>query len=494
MYIGFQLLVAALIFNGANAFVSQQDTARIRRRHQKSMPFVATEQPHQHYSKYRPSLLYSTTESNNNNNGNDWLSQISPETVASKDNDDKLAPSPSFEQLQLQQADDIPQDLGNVQIPSTGVSVTEQLEKANQDKFESTLVPIKGLPSVAQIVTTANDGYTEPVRYLASLSPLPKAERNDDNSESNDASEDSAENCGEETAENSPPHSFVLVDIPPFDEKLLAQMRKFIKDGKLVALIITSRDAIHYDEAPAVYTTRRSDLVSWTLAFPDAQVIGYRLDIPRDCRELITQRLDGYGPWALEEASGKNVTFVETGRPLTYEEWDQDVAKQVMEEGMTPPDDDSECNDDEDLYTPEAIKSREDGKRLLAIYTPGHTFGSVTYIFPEVQACFSGYTIPIEDDRYDESLGAGGAGPALDFRGYITTSRAGMSRMMESARHVVDTYSDRFSTVFPSRGDPLFVDGSDEDRRDALNDIIDQYDKIGKIYEQLGITSSSQDE
>jgi hypothetical protein len=64
--------------------------------------------------------------------------------------------------------------------------------------------------------------------------------------------------------------------------------------------------------------------------------------------------------------------------------------------------------------------------------------------------------------------------------------------MMESARNVVNTYSDRFNTVLPSRGDPLSLSGSEQDRIEALNDIIDQYDKIGKVYEQLGITSPNE--
>lgn len=405
--------------------------------------------------------------------GEDWLSQISPDAVS----EGQLAKSSS----QSDDNVDVPEDLGNVQIPSTGISVTEELEKTQQDKFESSLVPITGLPGVAQIVTTANDGLVEPVRYLVSLSPPQRLTPSDDK---DDDSEDK-----KETVAPTATQSFVMVDISPFSEKLLANMRRFMKQGgTLAAMVITSRDAIHYDEAPAVYTTRRSDLDSWTMAFPDAQVFGYRLDIPRDCREMISQRLDGYGPWALEESSNGNITFVETGRLLTYAEWDEDITKKVMDEGTTPPDDDLDSADD-DLYTPEAIRGREEGKRLLAVYTPGHTFGSLTFIFPEIQACCSGYTIPIEDDRYDESIGTGGGGPALDFRGYITTSQAGMSRMMESARNVVDTYSDRFMTVLPSRGDPLFVDGSTEERREALNEIIDEYDKIGRIYEQLGITS-----
>lgn len=414
--------------------------------------------------------LYASSDS-----GEDWLAKITPPSDTTSDGKNGGA------QLTTPLDDDQepPEDLGNIQIPSTGISVTDQVEELQRDKFESELVPITELPGVAQIVTTANDGIIEPVRYLVSLSPQERPLSQED---------------GGETPNNElqASQSFVMVDIPPFSDKLLANMRKFMASGsKLTAMIITSRDGIHYDDAPAVFTTRRSDLEKWTAVFPDAQVIGYRLDIPRDCREMITQRLDGYGPWALEESAGGNVTFVETGRPLTCEVWDEDVAKQIMDEGAKPPDD--ELANDDERYTPKAIKGREQGKRLLAVYTPGHTFGSLTYIFPEIQVCCSGYTIPIEDDRYDEATGTGGGGgPALDFRGYVTTTRAGMSRMMESARNVVNTYSDRFNTVLPSRGDPLSLSGSEQDRIEALNDIIDQYDKIGKVYEQLGITSPNE--
>jgi len=450
------LLNFALVLKGSFAFVTRNSIAPPLRRAGGCWGLCSNR-------------LYAASKS-----GDDWLSQISPDTQLAE-----------FSSSSPAEQEEPPEDLGNIQIPSTGISVTEELEKAQQDKFESQLVPITGLSGVAQIVTIANDGIIEPVRYLVSLSPPKRLAPAED-----DSSDYIKEEHDDKEVQNTPNmQSFVMVDIPPFSEKLLANMRKFMRQGgKLAAMVITSRDAIHYDEAPAVYTSRRSDLEKWTAVFPEAQVIGYRLDIPRDCRDMITQRLDGYGPWALEESANSNVTFVETGRPLTYEEWDEDVTKKVMDEGSTPPDDE-DAEDDDELYTPEAIRGREEGKRLLVVYTPGHTFGSLTYIFPEVQACCSGYTIPIEDDRFDETMGTGGGGPALDFRGYITTSRAGMGRMMESARNVVGTYSDRFTTVLPSIGDPLFVDGSKEERREVLNGIIDHYDKIGKIYEQLGITT-----
>ena len=76
-------------------------------------------------------------------------------------------------ELQLAKSahDEPPDDLGIIMIPSSGISVTDELEEAQKDKFDSIVVPIHGLPGVAQIVTTASGGGIEPVRYLVSLSP-----------------------------------------------------------------------------------------------------------------------------------------------------------------------------------------------------------------------------------------------------------------------------------------------------------------------------------
>jgi hypothetical protein len=100
----------------------------------------------------------------------------------------------------------------------------------------------------------------------------------------------------------------------------------------------------------------------------------------------------------------------------------------------------------------------------------------------------------VEDSRSEENVGIEGAGPALDYRGYITTSRGGIGRQMQSARTLVNSYSDRFEVVLPSRGDPLFVDTDAKERKKELLDIIIQYDRIGKIYEELGIMDSGGEE
>lgn len=347
-------------------------------------------------------------------------------------------------------------------IPTTGISVSDVMEEESQTQFETVLVPIEGLEGVAQIVTTSTGGGLEPVRYLINVT---------------DPS--STSSC-----------SFVMTDVPPYSELLAAKLRRYMGPlGTLDAILLTSKDAIHYNQAPAVFTTRRSDLFQWKSVFEDVHVVGYRLDIPRDCAELVTQRLDGYGPWALDKSGTtiKNMTFEETGRPLTREEWDEDTTKGIIDKKETPPDE--EMTEENEAYSPEGIRARQEGKTVLAVYTPGHTFGTISYLFPNLEAVVSGYTIPIEDDRDQDS-----PGPALDYRGYITTSKAGIQLQMESARHLVEMYSDRFKVVLPSRADPLFLGGNSfEARREILLRIVSEYEKVGKVYEQLGILSDNED-
>ena len=303
-----------------------------------------------------------------------------------------------------------------------------------------------------------------------------------------------------------------MIDVPPFSEQLKNDMDQYLRDnnGRLRSILVTCRDNIHYNEAPGVFSIRRADLDQWTKVYPGISVVAYRLDIPRDCRELITQRLDGYGPFALAEevesdstATTTNFTFVETSRPLTYDEWDPEVSQDVLAGKRMPPDDDTKPANEEtteqgeveaDPYSPQAIRAREEGKRILAVYTPGRTYGSVSYVFPEIQLCASGFTIPVEDSRNEENYGLAGTGPALDCRGYITTSRAGITRQMESARNLILNYIDRVNVLLPSRGDPVFLDGTTKQRQGFLLDIVNQYEKIGKIYEQLGIVDRDGDD
>lgn len=389
-------------------------------------------------------------------------------------------------------------------IPTTGISVSDEMMKAQRDGYASEVVKIRGLePGVqaAQIVTTTTTSKNmEPVRYLIGLSPQ-------------DAKKNSETGEWDLVQDGGNAHLFAMVDIPPYSPELEKQMKKFMgSNGKLAAMLITSKDCIHYDEAPGVYSVRKSDLNQWTKAFPDIPIVAYRMDIARDCREFITQRLDGYGPFAFDETESSTdaeekekqglAPFVETGQPLTYEEWDFDVVQDIFAGKISPPEDDvnatkakdvSDEEEEEDLYSQEAIRSREKGKRILAVYTPGRTYGSVSYVFPEVKLVASGFTIPVEDSRLGaEGNGIGGIdtpGPRIDVTGYITTSKAGLTRQMESARNLIESYADRFEVILPSQMDPYFVDGTVEERKEELLAVINQYEKIGQVYEQLGITS-----
>jgi hypothetical protein len=381
------------------------------------------------------------------------------------------------------------------------MSVSDAMEASQQDRFVTTLLPIETLPegSAAQILTSSTtSGAIEPVRYLVALSPPDPGRREDDSVKPS---------FGTRATE------YCLVDVPPYSPQLMEQMQSFMKSsgGRVSLIVVTSRDAIHYDSASSTdYATlvRKSDLHKWTdaLGAGSVDVVTYRLDTPRDCRDIVTQVLDGYGPFALADNDDqpcdakpkRSLPFKETGRPLTVQEWDFNVAQNVLSGKQVPPDDrerlDSETTTDpsEVLYTPEAIRERELGKRLVAVYTPGHTYGSVAYVFPDVGVCCSGFTIPIEASREGIDEFNTSAGPTLDCRGYITTSQAGIARQMESARNLVEQYGDRFETVLPSRGDPLlWLPTSAKERKRLLLDLIQQFEKIGKVYEELGITLSS---
>jgi hypothetical protein len=396
-------------------------------------------------------------------------------------------------------------DLGDVPIPTTGISVADEMEKAQKVRFYSEVVEISGLAKgvkAAQILTSTTGGAYEAVRYLIRLSRQDDEQTTVANYDDPDASTVTKDAVKEI-------EDFVMVDVPPYSKKLVKQMEEMMgPSGRLSAILVTCRDSIHYDDAPGVYSIRRADLLKWEKAFPNAAIVAYRMDIPRDCRESVTQRLDGYGPWAMVtdlSKVAKNETFVENGKPLTYRLWDPDIAMEILEGKRKPPgendgdDDDIFISkkadaekDDVDLYAPENIRAKEEGKRVLAIYTPGRTYGSMSYVFPELGLCASGYLLPLEDPRVESNRGIELAGPALDCRGYITTSKAGISKQMESARKLVNSYSDRFSIVLTSRGDPFYFNNlSSEGRRKTLLDILSQYEKLGSIYEQLGITGNN---
>ena len=435
--------------------------------------------------------------------------------------------SPSTYSIQQQEDDDIDGDSMNhaFNIPTTGVSLADSMKK--KEEFITTLTAIldvgtngekeleiiyndEGSPigvkkekertqheGVARIDTVSTEGNMgeEPVRWLVSMK--------DPNGDEDKCS------------------PYFMIDIPPYSDQLADKIKSFMdpsynntKDassqsrGKLNAILVTNQECIHYDQSPGVYVTRTSDLTKWKKAFPDVKVIIYRLDQPRECRESVSQVLDGYGPWGWDEDS--DVGFVETGRPLRIEEWDETTASNVLKRGELPPDDDDESHDDEDFivaddredqesYSKEAIRKREESYHLLAVYTPGHTFGSVTYVFPKRGICCSGYALPLEtasgslngfydeeDDGETYSASTASQGPRLDYQGYLATS-VSRPRQMSSASNLINDYIDRFKVVLPSRGDVVFLDGDTDTRKRDLTENVGMYRKISEIYGKLGI-------
>ena len=81
-----------------------------------------------------------------------------------------------------------------------------------------------------------------------------------------------------------------------------------------------------------------------------------------------------------------------------------------------------------------------------------------------------------------------GTGPKLDFSGYLTTNTGGIDRQIESARHLVNVYHDRFDVVLPSRGPPVNLGSySPEARNRLLHDMLDEFAELGRVYDSLGI-------
>lgn len=347
---------------------------------------------------------------------------------------------------------------GDVHLPKTGVSVSDELEFGLIDTFQTTLHNVTN--GVAMLVTepTHTVSVNEPLRYLVALDPP----RNDTTQTTVD---------------------YALVDVPPFSPQLWHSMQQFMgPNGRLKVLLLTNRHSIHTDTANGVYsTTTHPHLQAWLRACPKLYAVGYRLDVPRDVRFGLSQILDGYGPFAYN-----GTTFVETGRPLQVVEWDHATAQDAMNGKL--PDDDNDDSDEHDnqKYTLERTRQNEDDKGILAVYTPGYTYGSLSFVFPHTGVCCCGHTVPVEDTRYNEN-GDTTAGPFLDCRGYITTSMDG-KRQMESARRLVEQYADRFDWVLPARGGPWHIDDND-DKSEQLLGVIQQFESIIAVYQKLGITA-----
>ena len=425
----------------------------------------------------------------------DTLSTVDGDNNMSKDkfSDESMSDLNSSPYLEEHSVDG---DLGDVPIPTTGVSVSDEMEKAQRDRFYTQLVPITGLGKgvkAVRILSSTTAGAYESVRYLVRLT----RKNNEIDTDIIDLDLEDIDLDDDEEDENAKSvdkDPFVMVDVPPFSDKIVEEMKSMMgPKGYLSSILVTSQECIHYDESPGVFSVRKADLTKWKKAFPDVNVVAYRMDIPRDCRESVTQRLDGYGPWSMDEVADESGSiFKESGRPFTVKEWDPELAEDILSGKQQPPGDDGNDEDDDANleFTPDTIRANEEGKKVLAVYTPGRSYGSMTYVFPELQLCASGFSLPIEDSRDEDNYGMDSPGPALDHRGYITTSKAGMSRQIESAQNFVNTYIDRFDIVLTARGDPFYLDGTTDQRRQTLLEVMAQYEKLGMIYEQLGLSGN----
>ena len=425
-------------------------------------------------------------------------------------------------------------------FPTAGISLADQLEEESpekQERFETTLTPVTLdlLASEKEVeFQYDDDGFPIGYREAAGGEDAGRSKerrhdgvaRIDTLSTFGKAGEEPARwlvSLGDPDAGAEGPYA--MVDLPPYSDALARAVREFMGPGThLDVILLTSKLGIHYDDAPGVYVTRRSDLTRWRAAFPRARVVMYRLDVPRECRGNVTQVLDGYGPWGWEEAGARAADggdedkdedggqgdvplgprFVETGRPLRMDEWDEDTKAGVLTRGELPPDERSgDGGDDDEAYSPEAIRAREAKYRLLAVYTPGHTFGSVTYVFPRRGLCCSGYALPLEsvgagpgDDRREDEDGeardrptsssVAPQGPRLDYRGYLATS-ASRPRQMSSALSLINNYIDGFQVVLPARGDLVFLESEKETRKRELLENVGLYQKMSDVYGRLGI-------
>lgn len=361
--------------------------------------------------------------------------------------------------------------LGSSPIPSGGVSMEEEMMAMRKVTLHSTLDPIdEGLQDgvrVAHIVTTASSGNIEPARYILGLSKVP--------------------------SDTTAPVDYALIDIPPFSYDLCDSLLDYMgPNGRLATILITSRDSIHYDDPDGEVSISTSDMDKWSAAFPDASIVMGRIDIPRDCQDFVTQRLHGDGPFAWDDSSPSATPFVQTGKPWIEVDWggeenDNKInirpPKEVIEEVTK-----KLAKDRHHKYTPEAIREREEGKRILAICTPGRTPGSMSYIFPDVGICAPGYSIPFEQGQSDSKVGVEPRAPRMDHLGFVTTSKAGLATQLEYAATLVNNYIDRFHAVLPSSGNPVLLIGDEENRKETLLRIVNRYKKLGSIYSRLGIT------
>jgi glyoxylase-like metal-dependent hydrolase (beta-lactamase superfamily II) len=255
---------------------------------------------------------------------------------------------------------------------------------------------------------------------------------------------------------------YIMVDVPKYSKALEKQIRKFCNGNQPLTIVVTNQNSIYYDNAPGNLVIRRSDAIKWAEAFPGIEIVIHRHDIFRDLQKIVTQRLDGYGPWGINLESGR---FVDLGHPLQAIEGLDGFEMEFDVENYESP-------EMEDIN----VRESEYSKHCIAVYAPGHSFGSMCFIIPQLQAICSGNTIPPINLLEGKIL-------RMDSQGIVTTNRAGISRQIESAQNLVSSYADLFHLMLPSRGSlqrfPVDVDK----RTERLTQLLKKFEEY-KRYEE----------
>jgi hypothetical protein len=120
------------------------------------------------------------------------------------------------------------------------------------------VVPIKNLPGVSTGHITRTNKGSFVIRYLVAHSPAEAAP------ESEEHRPYERRNHAKTTPTAATATSYVMVDVLLIALSWLLVARAFMGPGsKLASILVTSRDAIHYDRSPSVFTILRSDIGLW---------------------------------------------------------------------------------------------------------------------------------------------------------------------------------------------------------------------------------------
>jgi hypothetical protein len=370
---------------------------------------------------------------------------------------------------------------------------------------------------------------------------------------------------------------YVMVDVPPFSKELANDIQQFLSKGenenekvaannnnkknsnsraRVAAIFITNKNSICNAASQKIGTgsgtgdqsaesQSESDLQRWVTEFttkqnnknggdvngengssssPIIEVIMHRHDVERrqlGNTKLVTQQLDGYGPWEYDLSttgtdSEDNDKFVETGDPLVLLNWSTEKIMSLyndptvnataiaLKEANKLRKQQRKNNANNNTKKPAkgesgSSSSGNNGITITAVYTPGHTMGSMSYVFDmgdSLKVCCSGNTLPDA---------ASGGRERMDQLGSMTTAsnKNGLLRQVESCHTLLNDYiicgdggdeteKDDDNTypvaVLPARGEIVSLAHLPPERQKSFwQDRITQFEKLSRVYTNLGI-------